>query len=439
MLRSSIFPSILLFGINATAGELVWNVPNPPAGAESTASYTSESGNWTPSRVPSDGDTLVFPDADLKNTATFDISDVDLGGLVFDGWQKFDGPQFPGISAGSWTFNQFGSSVIRPACNLERQDTVIRTSDYFTGAIFLGGLRFGEESHVVTFSGEGLTDVHGLHGPPSTHARIVKTGTGTLRLRSSYSEITPEILIQDGRLSLENKYAPTGQRVEVAAAGALSGLGWVGSVHCSGKIAPGPLEGSFGEISTTLPGALFMKGDFTTPAGGSAVVELDLFTSGWNDWLVSYGTSDFSRTDLKLVFATGYQLSMGGTATLVEVPAGGNAVVPFRNASEGWKVLFGGAVYELSYLGGASGRSVVITRVPTPVPSLTLVHQQDKDRLWLTMTAVPGMKVFLESSPDLITWTPDRLYSLSSSGSWSLSKPTVPGGMMFYRAYGVMP
>ncbi|RYD38887.1 MAG: hypothetical protein EOP87_00425 [Verrucomicrobiaceae bacterium] len=182
-----------------------------------------------------------------------------------------------------------------------------------------------------------------------------------------------------------------------------------------------------------------MEGDFSTPAGGSAVVELDFLSNGWNDWLVSHATSDFSRTDLKLVFATGYQLPMGGTATLVEVPLGGNAVVPFRNASEGWKVLFGGAVYELSYLGGASGRSVIITRVPPPVPSLTLVHQPDKDRLWLTMTAVPGMKVYLESSPDLIIWTSDRLYSLSSSGSWSLSKPTVSGGMMFYRAYGVMP
>ncbi len=439
MLRSFIFPSILLLALHATAEELVWNVPKPPEGVEHAASYISDAGNWYQSRAPSDGDVLIFPDADLKNRTTFDIPDVDLGGLVFNGWQKFDGQQFPGISAKSWTFSQFGNSVISPACNLERQDTVIRTSDYYTGAIFLGGLWFGQHGRVVTFSGEGLTDVYGFYGPYSATSKIVKNGEGILRIRASSSANSPEILVQGGRLAIDHKNPPIGQRIEIGTGGTLIGLGWIGAVHCSGKIAPGRLEGSFGGISTTLPGALFINGDFTTPAGGSAVVELDLLSNGWNDWLVSHGTSDFSRTDLRLVFATGYQLQMGATATLVEVPVGGNAVVPFRNAGEGWKVPFGGAVYELSYLGGASGKSVVITRVPPPVPSLALVHQPDKERVLLIMTAVPGMKVFLESSPDLITWTPDRLYSLNTAGIWSLSKPMAPGGMMFYRAYGVVP
>lgn len=438
MLRSFIIPAILLLKIRATAGELVWNVPKPPDGTESTTSYMSDAGNWSPSRAPSDGDVLIFPDANLKNRATFDIPDVDLGEVVFNGWQKLDGQQFPGISAGSWTFSHFGGSGIFPACNLERQDTVIRTSGFYISVYFYGGFRFGEESRVVTFSGQGLIDVYGFSGPSSATSRIVKNGTGTLRIRSAESEGMPEILLQEGRLILEGKRPSVPRRLEVGVAGSLMGPGPVGSVDCSGTIAPGRLEDSFGGISTTLPGAVFINGDFTTPVGGSAVVELDLLSNGWNDWVVARGTSDFSRTDLKLVFATGYQLPMGGTATLVEVPVGGNAVVPFRNAGEGWKVLSGGAVYELSYLGGASGKSVVITRVPPPVPSLTLVHQPDKDRLWLTMTAVPGMKVFLESSPDLITWTPDRLYSLTSAGIWSLSKPMAPGGMMFYRAYGVV-
>jgi hypothetical protein len=439
MLRSFILLSILLLGIHATAKELVWNVPKPPDGSQSTASYISDAGNWTPSGVPSDGDVLVFSDADLKSAATFDSPEVDFSGLIFNRWQRIEGQRLPGISAGSWTFNHSGGSSISPACNIERQDAVIRTSDYYTGVIFLGGLWFGEEGRTVTFSGEGLTDVHGFYGPHSATSRIVKNGEGILRIRAISSANSPEILVQGGRLAIDQKNPPVGQRVEIGTGGTLTGLGWIGAVHCSGKIAPGRLEGSFGGISTTLPGALFINGDFSTPAEGSAVVELDFLSNGWNDWVVSHGTSDFSRTDLKLVFADGYQMPMGGTATLVEVPVGGKAVVPFRNAGEGWKVLFGGAVFELSYLGGESGKSVVITRVPPPVPSLTLVHQPDKERVWLTMTAVPGMKVFLESSPDLITWTPDRLYSLTSAGMWSLSKPMAPGGMMFYRAYGVVP
>lgn len=439
MLRNFIFHSLLLFGTHAMAGELVWNVPKPPDGTESTASYTSDAENWLPSRVPSDGDVLVFSDADLKNTATFDSPEVDLGGVVFNRWQNIAGRRLPGISAGSWTFSHFGGSGIYPACNLERQDTVIRTSGFYVGAFFYGGFRFGEESRVVTFSGQGLVDVYGFSGPSAATSRIVKSGTGTLRIRSGESDSMPEILLQEGRLIMEGKNPSVPRRLEVGVAGYLMGPGPVGSIHCSGKIAPGRFEGFLGGISTTIPGALFMKGDFTTPEGGAAVVELDLLSNGWNDWLVSEGSSDFSRTDLKLVFATGYQLQMGATATLVEVPVGGNAVVPFRNAGEGWKVPFGGAVYELSYLGGASGKSVVITRVPPPVPSLALVHQPDKDRVVLIMTALPGMKVFLESSPDLVTWTPDRLYSLTTAGIWSLSKPMAPGGMMFYRAYGVVP
>jgi hypothetical protein len=230
--------SILLLGIHATAKELVWNVPKPPDGSQSTASYISDAGNWTPSGVPSDGDVLVFSDADLKSAATFDSPEVDFSGLIFNRWQRIEGQRLPGISAGSWTFNHSGGSSISPACNIERQDAVIRTSDYYTGVIFLGGLCFGEEGRTVTFSGEGLTDVHGFYGPHSATSRIVKNGEGILRIRASSSANSPEILVQGGRLAIDQKNPPVGQRVEIGTGGTLTGLGWIGLCIAPVKLLP---------------------------------------------------------------------------------------------------------------------------------------------------------------------------------------------------------
>jgi len=421
------------------AEELLWNALAPEAGAPFSEAYASDAANWSPGRPPMEGDTLVFSGDDRNGRSKWDLPEMDLEAMVFNRWMSIRGSFDEPISAGSWTFNHDWSSSILPPCDLEAQDTAITAATPLTTATFHGGVNFGNEDRTLTISGQGVVELHRINGTAGK-GQIVKNGPGTLLISGWVENASPPILVNEGRLQVGMTKWVSTHLTTIGPAGTMSGIGTCGSVVCRGKIAPSPPNLYEPYVS---PALIQFMGSVLAPAGAGATVELDLLSNGTNEKLMPMGTADFSGADLKLVFASGYQLAMGGTATLVEVPVGGQAVRPFRNAVEGWKVVGGGAVYELSYTGGASGKSVVMTRVPPPVPELAMLHQPERSRMLLTLSSLPGMRVVLQSSTDLVTWRNDPsytpYYNIPATGTISTARPMDAAGRMFYRVYGVVP
>lgn len=417
--RRVLVAGLMFVGFGQLRGrDLVWSAVDDDSGV---AANTSAAENWNPAYAPQDGDVLVFPDPVAKRMVNFDNGGLDLGGITIrNGYYSIGGVE---ISAREWKFNQFGGAVIQAACGVERADVSIVCSDEYSTAYLLGGMHFGGGNRTATISGSGrvlVGEITGMGG-----GAIVKNGTGALEIAGRIFPGAPNITVNGGHLEAYSKEWNAAHQITITANGTLRGSGHFGTVVSAGKIAPSYRDWK------TLPGYIHFNGEVRAPEGAGSVVEMDLFPDGRSDRLICKSVGDFGQMNLSLVSSEGFSLAMGQSVMLVEVPPGGHALVPFKNLGDGGKLYHAGAVYEASYAGGASGKSLLITRVLVLPPKMTISPNVAAGTVTLELDGPTGMPVEVRSSTNLESWAYVRRVRLDANGKASVTVRLLEGSRFF--------
>ena len=196
---------------------------------------------------------------------------------------------------------------------------------------------------------------------------LVLQGTDTFTMDYVY-ESTLEV---DGSLSRLN-------RLE---GGTLQGSGTIaGGTFYYGYNGPNYIysTGTIGDINNINPSTLTIDpagpmatgildtGSLDMGGEGTLAFELNGDTAGSGyDQLQAAGTVNVGGTDLQVTL--GYTPSVGQQFTLIENNSGAAVAGTFNGLGEGSLLVVGGVVFQISYLGGASGNDVTLTRVAADV------------------------------------------------------------------------
>jgi autotransporter-associated beta strand protein len=214
---------------------------------------------------------------------------------------------------------------------------------------------------------------------------LTKTGTGTLTLSATNSFLGSTIVQQGTLLSAaDGSLSPTGTNVTVAAAGTFGG-GNVNNIPASisGKLAPG---------TATNPAQITL-GSLAFAAGSSFEVNLLGSVAGSDyDVAVSSGAVNLNGATLNVI-TTGYTPAWGTTFTILVNNSGSAITGTFAGLAEGGVVTSGTNKFRISYVGGANGRSVVLTTITTTtglVSNLNPSNQGQSVTFTATVSPSPG-------------------------------------------------
>jgi trimeric autotransporter adhesin len=300
--------------------------------------------NWMAGTQPVAGDSLVFPDgaAQLANTD-------DLGAAIAFGSLTLSGSGYS-ISASGGSTASFtsiessqnsGSNTVALPLSLAAATTV--TVDNAASTLLWGGVISG--SAALSTSGDGTLDLTANN----TYTGPTTVGSGTL--------------LVDGNQS--------GSAVTVNSAATLGGIGTVGSISATGATvipgnpAPGVLIDS-GGLTLTV-GAGNSQSTFTAVLDGTAAGN----GAGKYSQLQAGGAINLSGVTLNATLASGFVPTVGSTYTIINNTGATAISGTFQGQADGSTVQISGTPFRISYLGGASDNSVVLTAVNTSTTTLT--------------------------------------------------------------------
>ena len=204
---------------------------------------------------------------------------------------------------------------------------------------------------------------------PQASVSLECCGTGAQRIGGDMAGLI-QVNVTGGSLNLEDGLLHAGTITDVVNGASLGGFGIFGNVSVdNGTLAPGGGAANFDSLSFTSSGGASFAIGGSDPASIGQVK-----TKG----LLDLGSASNAGTagELNVQFVNGFVPPVGQPLVLI---AGASEVQgTFKELPEGASATFGGYTFKITYLGGASGHDVVLTRLagpgtptpPAPNPSL---------------------------------------------------------------------
>jgi autotransporter-associated beta strand protein len=254
---------------------------------------------------------------------------------------------------GSGTFTLRGGTLtaqsalsVTNAITLGGNATIGGSNDLtLSGAVTLTGTR------TLTVTSTGMTTLAGAIGQSGGSYGLTKRGSGKLTL-SGANTYTGTTTVSGGTLVVNG--TQTGSAVSVTSGGTLAGSGSVGAVTVSsgGILAPGTPSGT----------VILSSGNLSLSSGSAFNVTVAGTAPGTSyDQLSSSGTINLGGSSLNLNLT--YPAAVGDSFTIINNTGSGSIVGTFRGLAEGATFVINGMTFQITYKGGSSGNSVVVTRV----------------------------------------------------------------------------
>jgi hypothetical protein len=430
----SALSTVLLAIQPARATSLVWK------GNGSSSDWLTAS-NWNPAQSPTGNDSLVFSSSTASLSPIADIGDVNLAGVNFSvsGYQIYGRNSQDEFCSRSVYASQASSGVgIKCRFRTLYGNATITTVNSAALLSFNGSFQL-DSGATVTVAGNGQTNINDLTTQNSSSAAtaLSLTGAGVVTLTGVNTASNTTITVGAGStLQVGQTSTSGGTMTVVAVNGTLCGGGVCDTVVNHGVLAPSTTSASFFTLS--IGGKLTCPLDTSNPSyvyflvGGAK--------AGQYSSLVLDGATDFSGSYLSFALANGYLPALGDSFTLAVVQGSTNtSAIPFRGAPEGFVFHVNRYVFSVTYKGGTNGKSVVVTRVPTPPPSIGPLTRSAQEAVTLPISGgFSGEEVQVEISPDLQNWSVAQTYTLDSNGTATFTQ-TNSAARAFYRVRAVDP
>jgi autotransporter-associated beta strand protein len=250
------------------------------------------------------------------------------------------------------TLSSSGAQTLANAVTLNGNSAIGSSSNLtLTGAVTLTGNR---TLTVATGATATITGNIGQSG--STAYSFTKAGAGTLVIAGS-NTYTGGTNVSLGTL-LVNGSLGSGT-VSVTNGAILGGSGTMGpiSVSSGGKVQPS---------AGNSPTAILSCTGVTFSSGSTFAAALDGATAGANGYdqlNVTSGTVNLGGSTLNVSIGTGFTPKIGETFTIIQ--NGGSSAITgtFNGLPEGGTFSTGGMTFQITYVGGSNGKSVVLTRI----------------------------------------------------------------------------
>ena len=300
----------------------------------------SNTSNWVNSTIPATGSDVVFPPAvtgaGLSNTNNLTA----------------------GISLNSLSIQNSGYTITGTAV-----DTNTIDASQSSGSSSLGlPISFGSSAGSVTVNNANATLVMGgvLSGTVTSGSTgLTKLGAGVLDLTGNNS-YTGTTTISAGSVHVDGTLAGP---VSAGASTTLAGTGTVGGITTNNAVvSPGD----------SGPGVLTDTGALTLDANSALNVTINGTTAGTNySQLQVAGAVNLASATLNVTLGSGFTPTAGETFTIVNNTGTGTISGTFANLAEGSTVTVSGQQFTISYVGGTSSNSVVLTAVAVPSATWT--------------------------------------------------------------------
>lgn len=301
--------------------------------------------NWNPTGAPADGDDLVFPASTAASTVNNNLTGRTFGSLTIQKAITIAGNAF--TLTGGLTAS--GSGVVRSEVNIDANITLgaDQTFTCTTGSLVFGGnVAFGARTLTVS-SGRTVT-FQGLTGSSTAGSRLIKTGTGVLRLDTSAIFVTNQpFTLSTGTLDVDGFL----QTPLTMTGGTLTGQGNLGfSLDASG----GDIIPDSGDLD--VAGATTLRGDVNLRVallGASAETQL------------SCGGAVAIQDQATLeVLTSAYTPVRGDSFQLLGKSPSGAITGTFSNAAANSEIPAGTSVLRLTYTGG-NGNDLTLSTIST--------------------------------------------------------------------------
>jgi fibronectin-binding autotransporter adhesin len=381
----------------------------------------STAANWIPEGVPANGDDLVFP-ATAPNVVSNDLPSRTYGSLNFTTGTTIIGSPFTvtgGISTSA--VGARGTVDINVNVTLAANQTFTCGG---TGALrFAGSVSFG--ARTLTVTGASSCVFNALTGSTTAGSRLIKTGTGTLRLTGSaiaFSALPWDV--SAGTLDVDGNL----QAAVNLTGGKLTGDGTITGLNATG----GEIEPDAGDLQISGPVTL----------GGEARCLFHITGPGAENTLeCSGGSVTIQDSATMTVNAVNYTPVWDEDFQLITKSTAGAVSGTFIGLAEGAATQINNLNYRVSYAGG-DGNDVTLTRLASSsvVPKLNSIAFSrgtgtgGQDQVTLGGTAEAFQTLTLEASSNLTAWTAVQPVSASADGNISVTVSQVAGqAKRFFR------
>ena len=319
--------------IALTAGVTdVWQGPNN--------GVWSNPANWSNGQ-PTNGDDLVFPST-LSGTSTNDLTGLTINSITIGG---------PGYT--------LAGNTLSLTAGITASFATPGTSTYNLVTTLL------DPTTPITVATNDTLDIPGvLSNPISTTSGVELSGGGTVDISSVSKYTGPTVVGTGTTLQVDGTIGPVQLQ-----GGLLVGNGTVGTLtSVGGTISPGlaPAVGSRSVTQTsvstgsnvTLDSASTFQTVLTSVSGTPTASELTQSSPTTPGQTINLGGAKLSAT-----LAGGYAPAFGDTLTIISNGTGVPVNGVFAGLPEGAAVGAGNYIFRISYVGGATGRDVVLTNV----------------------------------------------------------------------------
>ena len=319
--------------IAMTAGVTdVWQGPNN--------GVWSDPANWSNGK-PTNGDDLVFPST-LSGTSTNDLTGLTINSITIDG---------PGYT--------LAGNTLSLTAGITANYATLGTSTYGLDSVLL------DPTTPISVGTNDTLDVPGvLSNPTSTTSGVVLSGGGTVDISSVSKYTGPTVVGTGTTLQVDGTIGPVQLQ-----GGLLVGNGTVGTLtSVGGTISPGlaPAIGSLSVTQTsvstgssvTFDSASTYQTILSSVGGTPTASELTQSSPTTPGQTINLGGATLRST-----LAGGYAPVLGDTLTILSNGTGAAVNGVFAGLPEGAAVGAGNYIFRISYVGGATGRDVVLTNV----------------------------------------------------------------------------
>jgi autotransporter-associated beta strand protein len=284
-----------------------------------------------------------------------------------------------------------------------------------------GALQFTNAT-ALTFSGTAATTftLAGTSTAGNTFAPILTDGTGPTSLvktgaglwdLTSANTYTGTTKVNGGTLQVDGSLTSA---VTVAAGATLAGSG--GTVNAAVSVS-GALSAGNGTSTT----GLFTVGNLSFGTGGAFDPLLGGTTAGTGyDQVTGSGTINLTNAALNVSLAAGFTPAVGTQFDILTNTGGSNITGTFASLPEGTTFSVGASAFKITYVGGTSGRDVVLTAA-TPINSPPNITSPDNT----------SFTVGVAGTTFTVVATGSPAPTLSESG-------TLPNNLQFNPTTGVL-
>ena len=308
-------------------------------GLGTTANW-SDAGNWQGDVVPAPGNDLDFPSGAANLTNNNDLGNVTYGALDISGSGY-------SIGGGASTFTSIDASQPSGSSTVDLPITL-------SGAA------------TVTVDTSGSTLVIG--GVISGTAGLTQTGAGTLNLTAA-NTYTGTTSLNGGTLVVDGSQG--GSPIAAGTGTNLGGVGTVGAITTArttvspGDSAPGILIDTgalnLGLDSSSNPSAYNVELDGSTPGNGA---------NHYSQTQVN-GVISLDNSILNLTLGPDFTASVPTVFTIIDNTGSQPVTGTFSGLAQGSTLLISGVTFAVSYDGGPSSNSVVLTELDPSTSSVT--------------------------------------------------------------------